>query len=207
MAEGTGFLLVMMEPPAALEEEFNAWYDTEHVPERLAVPGFESATRYVCVAGWPRYVAHYDLASPAVIDSPAYEAISGDRFSPWTKRMLARVRGFYRVFGEQTIVGPSCIPHSPDVPAGRVLLIRASGAASITTSAWADGARAAFEPREDFRDLRVLRAAPAQGADLLALVRLDGSRARESVDLSAFGPIARHVDLCNEYVPWRASTG
>lgn len=196
MAEAKGFLLVMMEPPPVLEEEFNAWYDTEHVPERLAVPGFESATRYVCVAGWPRYVAHYDLVSPGVIDSPAYQAICGDRFSPWTKRMLARVRGFYRVFGEQAIVTSQSTRS-----VGRMLLIRARDAESISLSAWAASARQAFETRGDFCDLRVLRAAPSQGSDLLALVRLDGSRARQPEDLSSLGPIARHVDLCNEYVP------
>src|SRR3546814_3022829 len=51
-----GFLMVTMEPPAAIEEEFNDWYDTEHVPERAAVDGFETAQRYVCVDGFPRYI-------------------------------------------------------------------------------------------------------------------------------------------------------
>ena len=60
-----GFLLVTMQPPPAFEEEFNAWYDTEHLPERLAVPGFETALRFVCISGHPRYLAMYDLARPA----------------------------------------------------------------------------------------------------------------------------------------------
>ena len=29
-------LLVLMEPPAGMEAEFNDWYDTEHLPERPA---------------------------------------------------------------------------------------------------------------------------------------------------------------------------
>jgi hypothetical protein len=33
----------MTEPPAAMEEEFNPWYDTEHLAERLAITGFRSA--------------------------------------------------------------------------------------------------------------------------------------------------------------------
>ena len=52
-----GFLLVLMQPPPTLEEEFNAWYDTEHIAERRAVPGFETALRYVCIDGAPRYLA------------------------------------------------------------------------------------------------------------------------------------------------------
>jgi len=34
-----GLLLTMTEPPPAMEEEFNAWYDDEHMGERLAVIG------------------------------------------------------------------------------------------------------------------------------------------------------------------------
>ena len=40
-----GLLLTLTEPPPAMEEEFNAWYDEEHLAERLAIPGFRSATR------------------------------------------------------------------------------------------------------------------------------------------------------------------
>jgi hypothetical protein len=29
-----GLRLAMMEPPPAVEEEFQDWYDTEHFPER-----------------------------------------------------------------------------------------------------------------------------------------------------------------------------
>ena len=71
-----GFLLVLMQPPPAFEEEFNAWYDTEQVPERLAVPGFETALRFVCLSGHPRYLAIYDLAGPEVLDSPEYLRIA-----------------------------------------------------------------------------------------------------------------------------------
>ena len=99
-----GFLLVLMQPPPALEEEFNAWYDTEHIPERLSVPGFETALRYVCTDGAPRYLAMYDLASPGVLDSPAYLKVGFDNASPWTKRVTSRVR-IYRSFGFQIYPG------------------------------------------------------------------------------------------------------
>jgi len=42
-----GLLLTMTEPPAAMDEEFNAWYDSEHIPERLSIQGFRSARRWV----------------------------------------------------------------------------------------------------------------------------------------------------------------
>ena len=37
--EAQGLLVVGMTPPAAAETEFNAWYDTEHVPALARVPG------------------------------------------------------------------------------------------------------------------------------------------------------------------------
>ena len=87
-----GFLLVTMEPPPALEEEFNAWYDTEHVPQRMAIAGFETGRRYVCPSGSPRYLAVYDLAHRGVLESEAYLRVSLDRSTPWTRRIGNRVR-------------------------------------------------------------------------------------------------------------------
>jgi hypothetical protein len=100
-----GLLLVMMEPPPALAEEFHDWYDTEHLPERLAVPGIRTATRWVCLHGWPRFLALYDLDSPAVMDSPAYLAVSGANFSPWSRRLLPRMIGRRRVVAQQLAPG------------------------------------------------------------------------------------------------------
>ena len=45
MAKQKGFLMAMMEPPPTIEEEFNDWYDTEHIPDRASIPGFETARR------------------------------------------------------------------------------------------------------------------------------------------------------------------
>ena len=57
-----------------MEEEFNAWYDDEHMAERLAIPGFRSAQRWVrdCRPGEGKYLATYELDSMAVLESPAY---------------------------------------------------------------------------------------------------------------------------------------
>lgn len=78
----------------------------EHVPERTAVSGFETATRFVCVDGGPRYLAFYDLRDDvSVINVPGYQAISGSNFSPWSKRILSPVRGLYLSYGEQVYPG------------------------------------------------------------------------------------------------------
>src|ERR1019366_3439141 len=47
MTEMPGALLmVVVDVDPEHEEEFNRWYDKEHIPERLAMPGFRSARRY-----------------------------------------------------------------------------------------------------------------------------------------------------------------
>ena len=38
-----GILIAAMELSAGPEDEFHDWYDLEHVPERLRVPGFVDA--------------------------------------------------------------------------------------------------------------------------------------------------------------------
>jgi len=84
-------LMVLWEPPAAMEEEFNAWYDTEHLPERACIAGFRTARRYVGLGDGPRHMALYDLSSLGVLKEPAYQAISGANYSPWSNRIMARI--------------------------------------------------------------------------------------------------------------------
>jgi hypothetical protein len=117
-----GFLLVLMQPPPTLEEEFNAWYDTEHIAERLAVPGFETALRYVCIDGAPRYLAMYDLASPDVLKSSAYLKVGFGNASPWTKRVTSRVRIFVRGTGlSRHEADRGCFPRpGPQVPGASI---------------------------------------------------------------------------------------
>jgi hypothetical protein len=87
-----GLLLTLTEPPPAMEEEFNAWYDTEHLAERLAIPGFRSAQRWVRGG---TYLATYELDSPEVLQSQPYL----ERFrnqTPWSRRCLGKCQTFKR---------------------------------------------------------------------------------------------------------------
>ena len=92
-----GLLLVMIEVDPAHEEEFNRWYNEEHFPERQACPGFLGARRFVAVEGEPKYLALYDLESPEVLQSAAYQKIYPP--SDWTKQVskhfLRTVRNVY----------------------------------------------------------------------------------------------------------------
>ena len=55
------------------EDEFNHWYNEEHLPELLAVPGVLSAARYEAVSSGPKHLACYELESSAVVDSDAFK--------------------------------------------------------------------------------------------------------------------------------------
>jgi len=107
-----------------MAEEFNAWYDGEHLPERLAIPGFRSARRWVAdlAPGEGRYLATYELDAEAVLSSPEYLA----RFqgaTPWTRRCLGSAVVFRRWACEQAQPGDAD-PH----PLARALLVVASDA-------------------------------------------------------------------------------
>jgi len=94
-----GLLVAMMNPPAD-EDAFNAWYDEEHVPLRLGVPGFVSARRYRALENdGPRYLALYDLASTHVLQSDAYQRLWREQ-SQREKEMLASIPFTDRRVGE-----------------------------------------------------------------------------------------------------------
>jgi hypothetical protein len=90
-----GLLFSQMEPPPELEADFHDWYETEHIPVRMAVPGFREAVRYEAVEGSPRYLACYFLESLAALETPEYREV---KESPGarTERMLGSVHGFTR---------------------------------------------------------------------------------------------------------------
>jgi hypothetical protein len=44
-----GILIAAMDFTACREDEFHDWYDSEHVPERLGIPGFLNAERWIDV--------------------------------------------------------------------------------------------------------------------------------------------------------------
>lgn len=69
---GTGLLMVWTDIDAEAETEFNRWYNEEHIPRLLEVPGFLSAGRYAALKGGPRYLAVYELEDHNVLRSAAY---------------------------------------------------------------------------------------------------------------------------------------
>jgi hypothetical protein len=79
-----------MDVPAALEEEFNAWYDTVYVPDYLTVPGVLGARRYVVIDGQPKYLTVYDFARADVPQSEAWNRVRD--LNPWTHRVRPQLK-------------------------------------------------------------------------------------------------------------------
>lgn len=98
-------LFVQLEPPPSLVEEFHAWYDTEHLPERTRIAGFLTTARLVCREGWPAYAGFYDLAHLGVLDEEPYQSITGEHASAWSRRLLPRFTGYERLLLEQVSSG------------------------------------------------------------------------------------------------------
>jgi hypothetical protein len=64
----TYYLLVFNQPVAGLEAQYNAWYDQQHAPDVVSVPGFVRAQRYVLAADQlrsapskPKYLVIYQI--------------------------------------------------------------------------------------------------------------------------------------------------
>jgi hypothetical protein len=93
-----GLLYVEVDCPPELEGEFHGWYNTEHVPERLRIPGFITGRRYAALEGAPRWVAAYELETVAVLESPEYLRWAGPLQTAWTKRMVSCTRVHRSIF-------------------------------------------------------------------------------------------------------------
>ena len=83
--KGTGLLMVWCDVPAAQEDEFNRWYNGEHIEDILGIPGVLDAARYEAVHNGPKHLACYELESPA--------AVLGDGFTKRTKSKWSETMG------------------------------------------------------------------------------------------------------------------
>ena len=71
--KGTALLMFWADVSADKEEDFNHWYNEEHLAEVLSIPGVLNAARYEAVRSGPKHLACYELESPAVVDSDAFK--------------------------------------------------------------------------------------------------------------------------------------
>ena len=74
--------------------EFQEWHSKEHLPERLALPGFRRGSRWRR-EGTGDFFVIYELAEYAALVSPAYRQRL-DNPTPWSTAMMPLHRGMVR---------------------------------------------------------------------------------------------------------------
>jgi hypothetical protein len=176
-----GLFYVYTDPGSVDEAEFHDWYDHEHGPARLTVPGVRSVYRYGALdEEKPPWLALYDLDSPGVLDSPSYKALAAqasDRDKSVTAGFAALDR---RVYEQLSSDGPA-----GDGPAPVILAV------AMSVSAGAEDDLAAWYTDEHIpmllevpgwrriRRFRLTRSMDAPGPDFLSLHELAGPEVLE----------------------------
>ena len=82
-----GVLLALNDVVSEMEDDFNHWYQQQHLDERLGLPGFCRARRYHSVNGQPKYMVVFDCESIDVLDSPSYRHCLTNP-TEWTKKIM-----------------------------------------------------------------------------------------------------------------------
>jgi hypothetical protein len=89
-ASQPGILAIWNNVAAGHEAEFDAWFQGEHLVERLGVPGFLFGRRHQAISGASAFFNFYLVASPAVLTSKPYlERL--DNPTPMTKKIMSGV--------------------------------------------------------------------------------------------------------------------
>ncbi len=93
---GKGMLIVFNQVKARDERDFNEWYNREHIDERINLPGFHRARRYVAEDGSPKYLATYECDKVQDLAAPGYLKLLASQ-TPWTQAVMARFTAFKRL--------------------------------------------------------------------------------------------------------------
>ena len=93
---GKGMLIVYNQVKPRHERDFNEWYNREHIDERVNLPGFQRARRYVAVRATPKYLALYECDTVNDLATPGYLALLANQ-TPWTQAVMARFTHFNRM--------------------------------------------------------------------------------------------------------------
>ena len=121
MATPYGLLVEGLSYAGLAEDEFNDWYDNEHIPGLLRIKGITNAQRWLNaeeVSLMPGLggnvpnlsVAIYDLESLDVLQSPAYRAIADAGRAASPSRVSSKCRRICHFEAEQILPGRQAGP-------------------------------------------------------------------------------------------------
>ena len=104
---GTTVLVVTMDVDPEDEAEFNKWYNEQHLPERMEIPGYVSARRFRLEEGEGalKYLCIWELEDGSPLQSKMYQEQQADPTALYervSKTIKARTRGLYRQIYPET---------------------------------------------------------------------------------------------------------
>ena len=97
---GNTVLVVTMDVDEADESEFNEWYNEQHLPERMAIPGYVSARRFKLENGNNalKYLCIWEMVDGSPLQSEMYKdqnAHPTQLYLRVNKTIKLRTRGLY----------------------------------------------------------------------------------------------------------------
>lgn len=84
---GNGVVAIWNDITPEGRAEFHEWHNREHMPERVAIPGFLRGRRYIASQGVPEYFTLYEATSLDVLAGPDYLARLNAP-TPWTLKVV-----------------------------------------------------------------------------------------------------------------------
>ena len=104
---GTTVLVVTMDVDPEDEAEFNKWYNEQHLPERMEIPGYVSARRFKLEEGDGAltYLCIWELEDGSPLQSQMYREQNADPTALYLRvneTIKARTRGLYRQIFPET---------------------------------------------------------------------------------------------------------
>ena len=142
--KGSGLMLVFVDVPSEHEEEFNEWYNTEHLQELMSVPGILNCARYEAVKSGPKHLAVYEFENAQVIDTDAFK---NRPITPWAQKVGPRAIATTRINNVYEMIHPASvsdiIANSEMAPA---LQIGRMGVSSENEKEWNDWYSTVYVP-------------------------------------------------------------
>ena len=142
--KGSGLMLVFVDVPSEHEEEFNEWYNTEHLQELMSVPGILNCARYEAVKSGPKHLAVYEFENAQVIDTDAFK---NRPITPWAQKVGPRAIATTRINNVYEMIHPASVSdilaNSEMAPA---LQIGRMGVSSENEKEWNDWYSTVYVP-------------------------------------------------------------
>lgn len=96
--DNAGIIVIWNDIVEESRADFLEWHSREHIPERVAIPGFARGQRWFDPESRPQYLTLYSTRDIAVLTSAPYlERLNNP--TPWTRRAVAAFRNTSRSAG------------------------------------------------------------------------------------------------------------